>query len=212
MTHKKLGRPPNTSREEILVAALELLKEGEEAFSIRNLAGRLGAAPTSIYNYFTNKEALLDALAELAFKDLSVACDTKGKWQAQLRSWMHGFHKELFRAPELMHLVSLACTSPQFLTHLHQVHDIIAKSGLSERECALHAQSLLWTVLGFTFQQVGASEPKMKRRMKSATGRKSPYPEMTRHLALTDFTQLWEITVERQIAGIAAQAKGGQGR
>jgi AcrR family transcriptional regulator len=198
---KRAGRPPSTSREEILDTALSLLKEGQEAFSIRNLASRLGTAPTSIYNYFTNKEELLDALAERALSDLWVDCRGEGEWRDQLRRWMHAFHAALVAAPELMHLIGLACASPSFLADLKQLNDLIAKSGLDERSCALHAQSLLWTVLGFAFQETNASNPKMKRRMKTAS-KKFPYPEMTRHLAIADFADLWAITVEREIAGV----------
>ncbi len=36
----------------------------------------------------------------------------------------------------------------------------------------------------------------------------APYPAMTQHLAILDFSELWSITVEREIAGVAAVAQG----
>lgn len=54
-----------TSKEIILEKALELaIKEGVDQLSIRKLSKACGIAIGSIYNYYSNKEALVEAMAE----------------------------------------------------------------------------------------------------------------------------------------------------
>jgi AcrR family transcriptional regulator len=61
-------------REEILVAAREVLAETQDAdaMSIRAVAERVGVSTPSIYLHFADKAALLDAVCEAVFADLDV--------------------------------------------------------------------------------------------------------------------------------------------
>ncbi|MFQ5889312.1 MAG: TetR/AcrR family transcriptional regulator [Gemmatimonadota bacterium] len=53
---------------QILGAALDLLAEGgAEALSMRALAARVGLSATAIYNYFENKQALVDRVVARGF-------------------------------------------------------------------------------------------------------------------------------------------------
>jgi AcrR family transcriptional regulator len=61
----------NQFRREILDAARELFSElGYEAFSMRELARRLGCSHGNLYPYFENKEQLFDCLVEEVFAQL----------------------------------------------------------------------------------------------------------------------------------------------
>lgn len=175
---------------------------------MRSLAARLGTAPTSIYNYFTNKEDLLNQLAEVALDDLWLDCRDEGPWQQQLELWMHHFHKALLRSPELMTLISLACVSQSFLSNVKQLFDVLSRAGFTDVQCAQQAQSLLWAVIGFTSFQISSAKPQLQNRFKQNVQR-SPYPEMTRYLAMTsaNYDELWEATVERTMAGLVAMAQ-----
>lgn len=54
-----------TSKEEIEKAAFEIaVRDGLDRVSIRKLAGACGIAVGSMYNYYPDKEALIDAVAE----------------------------------------------------------------------------------------------------------------------------------------------------
>lgn len=59
-------------REEILVAARELLADTQDAdaVSVRSVAERVGVSTPSIYLHFSDKAALLDAVCEAVFADL----------------------------------------------------------------------------------------------------------------------------------------------
>ena len=54
------GRPPVTSRAEILAAARRLIdRDGWEKLTVRRLAGEMGIGPTTLYRHVRSKEELL---------------------------------------------------------------------------------------------------------------------------------------------------------
>lgn len=60
-----------TSKEEIKQAALEIaIRDGVDKVSIRKLAGACGIAVGSMYNYYPDKEALIDAVAEAFWENI----------------------------------------------------------------------------------------------------------------------------------------------
>ncbi|MDR1131896.1 MAG: TetR/AcrR family transcriptional regulator [Oscillospiraceae bacterium] len=65
----------NNTREQILLAALKLFaKDGYEAVSMRNIAGRLGITQGALYKHYTNKRAIFDAILErMEEKDMARA-------------------------------------------------------------------------------------------------------------------------------------------
>lgn len=60
-------------REELITAASELLAglDSEEALSLRAVARRAGVAPQSVYLHFSDRKALLSAVYEARFADLT---------------------------------------------------------------------------------------------------------------------------------------------
>ncbi|MBL8227890.1 MAG: TetR/AcrR family transcriptional regulator [Bryobacterales bacterium] len=65
------ARTKGDPRQAILQNAAELFAEaGYQNFSMRKLAGRIGVSPGTIYNYFEDKDALLDAICVQAFQKL----------------------------------------------------------------------------------------------------------------------------------------------
>jgi AcrR family transcriptional regulator len=64
-------------RDEILEAARALIEEsGEQAVSLRSVARRVGIAAPSIYAHFPDREAIVSALVDEAFDELSAAVST----------------------------------------------------------------------------------------------------------------------------------------
>lgn len=71
---KQRGRPrldaPSLSRERILSAASQLVAAGDPDVNMRAVASALGVNPMALYHYFSNKQALRDAMVEQAFAPL----------------------------------------------------------------------------------------------------------------------------------------------
>ncbi|MGW7272595.1 TetR/AcrR family transcriptional regulator [Streptomyces sp. NPDC054864] len=59
-SHGRTGRPPLTSRAQILVAARELIdRDGWEKLTVRRLAAELGIGATTLYHHIRSKDDLL---------------------------------------------------------------------------------------------------------------------------------------------------------
>jgi AcrR family transcriptional regulator len=78
------SQPSGLSRERILAVALEIAdREGIDALSMRRLAQELDVWPMSVYRYFQDKDALLDAMAADAAE--RVGAPPEGtSWRAQM--------------------------------------------------------------------------------------------------------------------------------
>lgn len=66
-------------------------------------------------------------------------------------------------------------------------------------------QRLLWTVLGFVTLEINAEQPDMAARITDAPLR-AGFESLTRHLALGEYDELYAVTVENTIAGVARRA------
>lgn len=199
---RSAGRPAKLTREQVLQAAMALLKEGQgAAFSIRQLADRLQTVPGNLYTYFPNKEALLDALAERALSALQIEINDTLPWELCLKQWLEGLRRTLKNQPELMFLIGMAGTAPSTLRLLDSMARLIASSGVERASAVQHAQGLLWTVMGFTLFELQASDPKVVQQLRQA-GDHDQYRNVMQHLAVEQFENLWQSTLQRNVDGL----------
>ncbi len=85
---RSAGRPSRLSRAQVIAAALNLLADdGLEGFSVAKLGKRLGASPMSLYTYFPGRDALLEAVADEAFKSFSPP-SPQADWRDYVREWL----------------------------------------------------------------------------------------------------------------------------
>src|SRR3954452_10158862 len=99
MARRSQAQPSGLSRERILEVALELAEEdGVEALSMRRLAQELDVWPMSVYRYFQDKDALLDAMAADLI-DAVAAPDASASWRAQLHGLLEGARHAIAASP-----------------------------------------------------------------------------------------------------------------
>jgi TetR/AcrR family transcriptional regulator, tetracycline repressor protein len=88
---RRTGRPPRTSREQILDAAA-LFRSDE--LQLTTLAEQIGISVKTVYYYFPNRKALLDALTERAVAELGypdvAGCRTPREVLTVLARWGYG--------------------------------------------------------------------------------------------------------------------------
>jgi AcrR family transcriptional regulator len=201
-SNKKLGRPPRLSREKILSAAMQLVRSGEmHQLSMRRIAKELGTVPGSLYTYFADKEALLDALGAQVFVDMRFEVDSDLSWDRQIEQWMDSVHEKLLANQDLIFLMGVAGTSNESLAVIEAVACAIEQAGLSRVESILQAQSLLWTVLSFSLFEVQASAAKIIEQLQ-LSAQHAKHPETFANMAISDLQPLWETNLRRNIDGI----------
>jgi AcrR family transcriptional regulator len=99
------------SREEILAAAREIVeRDGLRQLSLPALARQLHCGVTSIYWYFDNKDALVDALARVVLQDVhqQLPPPGDGPWDDELVEYFLAFHDLLEKLPAYREIVAFA--------------------------------------------------------------------------------------------------------
>ena len=138
------GRPTALTREQVLVAALEIIdQDGVEALTMRRLGQALDRNPMGIYRHAADKDALLDAVVEHVLSELVVSRepgrnqqagdggvgdgdvgdgdvgDGDGGWETALRRTAHAFRRIALTHPNAVPLlVTRSVTGPLALRPL----------------------------------------------------------------------------------------------
>ena len=99
------GRPARLSQEQVIEAAMSLFEDdGPGAFSMANVAKRLGASTMSLYTYFPSRDALLDAVADRVFQLFTPPLPSEC-WRAQVQAWLRALREHFQRHPIAMEIL-----------------------------------------------------------------------------------------------------------
>lgn len=103
-------RPGRLQREDVVVAALDLLSEtGLDGMTLRDVAARLSIQAPALYWHFANKRDMVDAMAEALLADFVAALelpDDPGEWRAWLRQTGHGLREAMLARPDGARIVA----------------------------------------------------------------------------------------------------------
>jgi AcrR family transcriptional regulator len=95
-----------TTKRRIAEAALELVDaEGVEGLSMRKLAQSVGVAPMSLYTYFPDRDAVLEALTQLVLAEIELPEGNQG-WQEELTGIMRSVRQVGLRHPNVAPLMN----------------------------------------------------------------------------------------------------------
>ena len=130
------GRPRRLSPDAVLEAALAQFEDEPAAeFTLSRLARRLAVPITSLYTYFPNRDALLDAAADRVFARFDWRAEAGAPWQQVLLSWMHALQRHFEHYPVAQQLLSWdRRISPAWLRVLTPIITLLHAQGLRGRE------------------------------------------------------------------------------
>lgn len=120
-------------RDRVVLAALALVDEqGLEPFSTRKLGARMGMQAMSLYHYFPNREAILDAAVDRMIAEVSLPNVAKVGWRRGLVQLAQNYrtmgHRHLLAIP----LLAQRCpSSPTMQGFLDTLLGLLLKAGLS---------------------------------------------------------------------------------
>ena len=102
-SHRSAGQRAGLSRQTVLGAARRIADvEGVDHLTMRRLASELGVMPNTLYSYFPDKEALLDALIDDLLGDIDVGDPADGDWRDGLVRVMDSSRRLLLTHPQLV--------------------------------------------------------------------------------------------------------------
>jgi AcrR family transcriptional regulator len=132
------GRRAQLSREKIIGQALALLETIQaEELTMTAIAERLGTTTMSLYKYFPNREALLNATAEHTFALFAVAMPEAGRWQQRLLAWLGALQQHLDRHPTMLKVIGWeGRVSGAWVRVIAPVAQLLSEQGLKEERLA----------------------------------------------------------------------------
>lgn len=98
------------SRERILDAALVVADtEGVDALTMRRVATELGVDPMALYRHVANKNAMLDGLVELLWRQVPSPPRRSDEWVESLRGYAHALRAVVNAHPSAAALLLTRC-------------------------------------------------------------------------------------------------------
>lgn len=140
MPRRSPGRPPRFSRQSIIEKTMELLVSlRAEDITFAKLAESLNTVPMSLYNYFPNREALLNAVADHAFSLLKLPkARPDQSWQEQLLAWLWAVQRHCQRHPVIFKVLRFeGRLSAAWVRATVPVNHILCGLGLRGQDLAL---------------------------------------------------------------------------
>jgi AcrR family transcriptional regulator len=200
---------------QVVATAWALLDaEGLEAFTMRRLAAELGVAPMTVYGYFPDKDALLDAVLDAGSGELHIP-RSQGPWRDQLRELFLGLHRALAAHPFVVQLRERrSIMGPGVLRFTEAGLQILQGAGFPLEEAARAFRPLFVYTFGYATFSPGREDIDASRRRGLAIIAALPpeqYPAVTEAalpLAATlAGTEQYEYGLDRLLDGLEAARK-----
>ena len=148
MARRSQNQPSGLSRERILEVALDLAEEeGIDALSMRRLAQELDVWPMSVYRYFQDKDALLDAMTADRMEQLAEL--PSASWREQLHALLEEAARRLAASPGLAPRLPRAFLSEGALSLPEAGVGILLEAGFAPEEAASAWRALWSYTFGF---------------------------------------------------------------
>jgi AcrR family transcriptional regulator len=162
-------REPLT-QDRIAKTSLELIDDiGLEEFSTRRLGAALGCEAMAIYNHFTSKDALLDAVVDKLFKDVIVPPKGAG-WQERVRGFARSYRALAHAHPKAFPLLATRRFRTRARNLVEQIIAALLEEGFAPesaaslfRILASYCNGAILDELSGTFPAAGEEHPSIKR-------------------------------------------------
>ncbi|THV30011.1 TetR/AcrR family transcriptional regulator [Glycomyces paridis] len=144
------GQKAGLTRGAVLDGAVRLVdREGLGKLSMRRLGAEVDVEAMTLYNYFANKDALLDGLVEHLFSRATLALADTGTWRERMRDYAHALRKTLVEHPNLVPLVvSRPAVTPESLRVMEDGLAVLREAGFPARTALDLVYSLNEYVIG----------------------------------------------------------------
>jgi TetR/AcrR family transcriptional regulator, tetracycline repressor protein len=163
------GQPVRTKADfdldadEIVTAAVEIFREsGLDAVSMRSVATRLGVSPVPLYSRIGNKDALVDAIADRIFANVTPPRVDDETWDSYAARWASALRTQLIPAQESRLILSLGRDA--FVEVSRPLVDAMRHDGFRADAAVQACRLLMWATIGFVAVESGARPPRLPKQ------------------------------------------------
>ena len=151
--------------DEIVTAAVEIFREsGLDAVSMRSVATRLGVSPVPLYSRIGNKDALIDAIADRLFANLTPPRVDDETWASYATRWAGELRSQLVSARESRLILSPGRES--FVEVSRPLVEAMRQDGFRADAAVQACRLLMWATIGFVAVESGARPPRRPRQVR----------------------------------------------
>lgn len=204
---RKRGRPARLSREAIIEQALLLLEtRSADELSLGAVAEGLGTSTMSLYNYFANRDALLEAVVDHSLSSLQLPPLGRA-WQDDLLRWLWALDQHFERYPVILKTIGWnGRVPPAWMQACAPVVQLLRTLGFAGAELAFAVNWFFASVFGL--MMVESTAPQY-RRTPSLEGIDALPPEaqgaifeLQSHRHLVEHDRVLEFGFRQSIAGL----------
>ena len=132
--------------DEIITAAVEIFREsGLDAVSMRSVATRLGVSPFPLYSRIGNKDALIDAVADRLFANLTPPRVGDETWACYTPRWARELRLQLAAARESRLILSLGREA--FVEVSRPLVEVMRHDGFRADAAVQACRLLMWATI-----------------------------------------------------------------
>jgi AcrR family transcriptional regulator len=135
-TSGRRGRPPRASREQIVDAAVALLRDApDEPLTMARVAKSVGLTPMALYRHFKDRDELMDDVVGQILMERNATIAREGPWQDQLRAWVLGGLDHLVPCAQVVQVV-LGGGSSRWVHDAATLVRILEQAGFADDQLA----------------------------------------------------------------------------
>lgn len=200
---------PPLTRDRIVTEAVALLDEdGAAGLTMRRLAERLGAGPTTLYWHVRTKDDVLDLALDAIFGD--VALPSPSEWAADVRALLGGWYGVMLRHPWAPGLLGRPMLGPNVLARTEFLQASLARGGFTGLDLAVATHGLANYVIGSALTRVAGGSPTAADQHVRAHAAEYPTLAATGHLGEQDWDDVFRRGLDSLLAGlVASRGQGG---
>jgi AcrR family transcriptional regulator len=203
--------PRGLTCEQIIEAAIRLIDaSGLQALTVRRLAGDLGVEAPALYHHFSDKAAILAAVADWLWQSIEPPLATDD-WRASMLAWLRALREAFLLHPHAISLLATAtATSPAARRSMSAMERIVLRAGLDAQSAraVLHGTGALLVGYGFGILWSEQAPADDGQTVHSAPGSRSPADASDERLARWDDPDEFDAVVWALLTSFGAPPVG----
>jgi AcrR family transcriptional regulator len=197
---------PPLTRDRIVTEAVALLdQDGTPGLTMRRLAERLGAGPTTLYWHVRTKDDVLDLALDTIFG--AVPLPRPGEWADEVRSLLSDWYAVMVRHSWAPGLLGRPMLGPNVLARTEFLQASLVRGGFTGDALAVATHGLENYVIGSAMTRVGIGALNAADQHVRAHAAEYPTLAATGHLGEHDWEGLFRAGLDSLLAGLIASRR-----
>ncbi|MBB4662146.1 TetR/AcrR family transcriptional regulator [Conexibacter arvalis] len=209
---------PSLTRARIVEEAVALLdEEGVAGLTMRRLAERLDAGPTTLYWHVPTKDDVIDLALDAIFADVPIPRRPSRDWRRDVRALVSAWHAAMLRHGWSAALLGRPLLGPNVLARTEHLQATLRRAGLREPHLTAGTHAIADYAIGSAVTRSSwerTTDPELRRAARDhLRAHRDDYPTLHAHGHLDDRDEdrTFALGLDYLLDGLARHAGAGDG-